>query len=109
MSWSQPSSSKANAKNFKNCIHPPVIKANRKTFLDTNPPPELNLMLGVVNTLYANMIIRKWENLSGHKFSSPPELHLMLGVVNTLYANMIKDGFEKDAQNWEKSCNVQRE
>lgn len=76
LNWSHAGSIKANAKKFKNCIHLPVIKGNDKTFLEVIPPPEL---------------------------------HLMLGVVNTLYANMLKDGFGKDATDWAKSCNVERE
>ncbi|CAH1105875.1 unnamed protein product [Psylliodes chrysocephalus] len=38
----------------------------------------------------------------------PPELHLLLGGVNTIVNHMFGD-FEKDAANWIKKCNVQRE
>lgn len=47
---------KKNAKNFNNCVHPPLFDIDEeKTFLEIIPPPELHLMLGVVNTLFSHM------------------------------------------------------
>ena len=48
---------KSLAKNYFNCIHPPLITASGdKTFLEIIPPPELHLMLGVVNTVFTHML-----------------------------------------------------
>lgn len=49
--------SKRVAKKYFNCIHPPLITtADGKSFLDIIPPPELHLMLGVVNTVFTHML-----------------------------------------------------
>lgn len=56
--------SKNKAKDYFNCIHPPLITTvGGKTFLDIIPPPELHLMLGVVNTVFTHML-KECENES---------------------------------------------
>jgi hypothetical protein len=56
--WSQAGAVKSKAKCFKNCIHPPIVRTTLdKPFLDIIPPPELHLMLGVVNTLFTHMMV----------------------------------------------------
>ena len=57
MDWRDAGSKKAEAKKYKNCIHPPLIETSvDKSFLEIIPPPELHLMLGVVNTLFSHLI-----------------------------------------------------
>lgn len=68
--WCESGSRKEKAKNFCNCIHPPVFTSNEdKTFLQIIPPPELHLLLGVVNTLFDKLLAEfeddatKWARL----------------------------------------------
>ena len=57
LKWCDAGSKKENAKNFKNCVNPPIFTYDEdKTFLEIISPPELHLMLGVVNTLYTNLL-----------------------------------------------------
>ena len=52
-----------------NYINPPVFDTNNdRTFLEIIPPTELHLMLGVVNTLYNNLL--KSELLSASRGSA---------------------------------------
>lgn len=54
------------AKNFKNCINIPILKNSKNTqslILDLIPPPELHLLLGVVNTIFNDMM-KKFENVA---------------------------------------------
>ena len=52
------SNNKQDAKNFKSCIHPPISSGDKNTkILDIIPPPELHLMLGVVNTMVDKMSV----------------------------------------------------
>lgn len=49
------------AKKYENCIHRPVFARDDDTIiLDVIPPPELHLMLGVVNTIF-NHIATEFE------------------------------------------------
>ena len=53
---------KNKAKDYFNCIHPPLITSTEgTTFLDIIPPPELHLLLGVVNTVFTHML-KECEN-----------------------------------------------
>lgn len=55
--WRDAGSVKNQAKNFFNCIHPPILGNDKdKRIIDIITPPELHLMLGVVNTLYNHML-----------------------------------------------------
>ncbi|CAH0547000.1 unnamed protein product [Brassicogethes aeneus] len=55
--WKQSGSNKTRAKEFENCMHLPIIAKNDNTMIiDIIPPPELHLMLGVVNTLFNHML-----------------------------------------------------
>ena len=55
--WSQAGAVKANAKDFKNCIHLPILTSSSDVvILDLIPPPELHLLLGVVNTVFGHML-----------------------------------------------------
>lgn len=55
--WCEAGSVKEDAKKYKNCIHPPVFTTSEdKQLLQIIPPPELHLMLGVVNTLYKHLL-----------------------------------------------------
>lgn len=57
MDWCDAGSSPKDAKKFKNCIHLPIIQtSNDQLILDLIPPPELHLLLGVVNTIFSNML-----------------------------------------------------
>lgn len=48
---------KKNAKNYKSSIHSPIFTGDDDALvLDVIPPPELHLLLGVVNTLYKSML-----------------------------------------------------
>lgn len=60
--WRNAGAVKADAKNFKNCIHPPIFTDEKedRSLLEIITPPELHLMLGVVNTLY-NHLLEKFE------------------------------------------------
>lgn len=50
-------SKKTNSKNFHSNIHEPIFTGNPDTLIiEIIPPPELHLMLGVVNTLYNHML-----------------------------------------------------
>lgn len=50
--WCKAGSNIKNAKNFKNCIHPPAVGTdNEQRIIDIVTPPELHLMLGAVNTI----------------------------------------------------------
>jgi hypothetical protein len=54
--WMDTGGSAKSAKNYLNCIHRPVFFGeNDELILDIIPPPELHLMLGVVNTLFNHM------------------------------------------------------
>lgn len=56
--WCNNGSIKIKAKNFQNCIHPPLFYAGiDQLILDVMPPPELHLLLGCVNKLYSHMLI----------------------------------------------------
>lgn len=45
------------AKNFMNCVHEPIISdQDDDIVLDFIPPPELHLMLEIVNTLFDHML-----------------------------------------------------
>lgn len=48
---------KSQAENYNNSIYPPLFTAREeKTFLRMIPPPELYLILGVVNALFINLL-----------------------------------------------------
>lgn len=54
--WVKNGSKKKDAKNYQCCINPPIFSGDdSKKILDIIPPPELHLMLGVVNTMVDNM------------------------------------------------------
>ena len=62
--WCDAGAQKQRAKNFNNCINPPLFHTDSdKTFLELIPPPELHLMLGVVNTIFGCML-KQFENES---------------------------------------------
>ena len=56
--WKRQGAVMKNAKIFNNCINPPVISAsdNNTKILDIIPPPELHLVLGVVNTVMDDLL-----------------------------------------------------
>lgn len=55
--WCDAGKIKAYANQYMNCINPPIFKKDENTIiLDIIPPPELHLMLGVVNTLFNHML-----------------------------------------------------
>lgn len=62
--WQQNGGVKQKAKNFLNCINPPIFTPadDSVCILDIIPPPELHLLIGVVNTLYNHMIIEFESN-----------------------------------------------
>jgi hypothetical protein len=51
------------AKDFGNCVHPPLFTAQQEDtkILDLIPPPELHLMIGPVNTLF-NSMAKVWPD-----------------------------------------------
>lgn len=56
-SWKDAGSVKGKAKDYMNCIMPPILGTDlEKRIIDIVTPPELHLMLGVVNTLYDHML-----------------------------------------------------
>lgn len=56
--WQASGGKKNDAKNYANCIQQPVVTGDsNKLILDVIPPPELHLMLGVVNTVFDHMLI----------------------------------------------------
>lgn len=66
-SWKENGSDKKKAKDFDCCVNPPIFYANKyTTILSIIPPPELHLLLGVVNTLVDKLseecsdIANKW-------------------------------------------------
>lgn len=62
--WQKSGAQKSKAKNFKCCVNTPVISSNTdQSILEIIPPPELHLMIGVVNTLYTHML-REFENVA---------------------------------------------
>lgn len=61
--WEKAGSNKGNAKNYKNCIYPPIISGNENTeIIDVIPPPELHLLIGVVNIIFKHMLIEFEED-----------------------------------------------
>lgn len=47
------------AKSYKCCVHAPIFTGGSdKPIIDIIPPPELHLMLGVVNTIFNHMIVQ---------------------------------------------------
>ncbi|CAH0547097.1 unnamed protein product [Brassicogethes aeneus] len=55
--WIKSGTIKNNAKFYKNCNNPPLFSCAQETpVLQIIPPPELHLMLGVVNTLFGHMM-----------------------------------------------------
>lgn len=57
LKWHEAGEKKQDAKKFMNCTNPPVFDTSQdRAILEIIPPPELHLMLGVVNTLYTNLI-----------------------------------------------------
>ncbi|KAJ6639768.1 hypothetical protein Bhyg_12515, partial [Pseudolycoriella hygida] len=55
--WKADGEIKSNAKKYANCIHEPIFSGeSEKLILDIIPPPELHLMLGVVNTIFDHML-----------------------------------------------------
>ena len=56
--WLRSGGQKKNAHKFKNCVNPPVFNSDEdRLFLDIIPPPELHLLIGIVNTVYSHMLI----------------------------------------------------
>lgn len=54
--WCDAGESTKKAKNYCNCIYEPLFTGDDNTvILDVIPPPELHLMLGVVNTIFDHM------------------------------------------------------
>lgn len=54
--WVDAGSSRLNAKKFFNSIHSPIVEIpSNKSILDVIPPPELHLLIGVVNTIINKM------------------------------------------------------
>ena len=61
--WEKAGSNKGNAKNYKNCIYPPIISGNENTeIIDIIPPPELHLMIGIINIIFKHMLIEFEED-----------------------------------------------
>ncbi|CAH0562788.1 unnamed protein product [Brassicogethes aeneus] len=57
INWKDAGADKATAKKFLSCVNPPLFETGTdKLMLDLIPPPELHLMLGVVNTVFNNML-----------------------------------------------------
>lgn len=55
--WQASGSKKSKAKDYGNCIQMPVFSGDSdQLILDIITPPELHLMIGVVNTIYDHMI-----------------------------------------------------
>lgn len=55
--WRAAGASRKEAKKYYNCINPPLFTFKEdRLFLDIIPPPELHLMLGVVNTIFSHML-----------------------------------------------------
>lgn len=62
--WQKRGGKKEDCKNFKCCSNIPIISSEKeKQVTELVPPPELHLMMGVVNALFNNMV-KKFENLS---------------------------------------------
>ena len=54
--WQVAGSKKTQAKKYKICIYPPVFTYQYQYFLDIIPPPELHLILSVVNTIFTHLM-----------------------------------------------------
>lgn len=65
--WEKSGRDKNEAKNYMNCINIPVFKTSKEEsesfIIDFIVPPELHLMLGVVNTIF-NHMLKKFEKMS---------------------------------------------
>lgn len=68
--WVEAGAQKKDAHKFKNHVHSPILDTDEdRLFLDLIPPPELHLLLGVVNTIFEHMHrefkedAERWENL----------------------------------------------
>ena len=66
--WHDASGDKNKAKSYKNCIYPPIVQTSEDTLImDIILPPELHLLLGIVNTLFSHMmkvfekVANEWE------------------------------------------------
>jgi hypothetical protein len=69
--WSISGGNKNDLKKFGNCIFPPIIQSSVENaiILKIIPPPELHLMMGVVNNIYSAMnkdfpeVCEKWAGI----------------------------------------------
>lgn len=63
--WQSQGGIKKDAKDFKNCTNPPIFQNNPdQLVLDIVTPPELHLMLGVVNSVHNHMREQFFEEVS---------------------------------------------
>lgn len=61
--WQDAGGRTNNAKDYKNCINRPVLEADEDDeIIDYIPPPELHLLIGIVNHLYDHMLIEFEED-----------------------------------------------
>ena len=61
MDWKDHGINNNNAKNFKRCTNDPILNTNSdedEWILELIPPPELHLVLGVVNTFFFSYVER---------------------------------------------------
>lgn len=68
LNWQEGGGTTSTAKQYMNCVNPPIISDKKDDLiLDLIPPPELHLMLGVVNTLFdhrsRNTTRKQWHGL----------------------------------------------
>lgn len=63
--WRNAGGAANTAKLYMNCIHAPIFTGDSdQLILDIIPPPELHLMLGVVNTVFEHMMVEFDEETS---------------------------------------------
>ena len=61
--WQAAGAVPSSAKHYENCVHTGLVKGDRESLIiDIYPPPELHLMLGVVNHLY-KAIEQEWAGV----------------------------------------------
>ncbi|KAJ8685580.1 hypothetical protein QAD02_021373 [Eretmocerus hayati] len=55
--WQKSGSNKKQAKKFKNCVNEPIIqKKDGSEIIETIPPPQLHVMIGVFNHIYKHLL-----------------------------------------------------
>lgn len=83
--WQAAGGTKNKAKNFENCVNQPVLeRIENDEVIDYIPPPELHLLIGVVNRLYEHMM-EEFEEIA-LKWASACNVQRKIAYGNVAFA-----------------------